>query len=271
VKSFARRLRLLVLLAFVVGLFGSEAGAQPLTIPARPAVVAGNVWLLRNSLTSGFADSSFVYGTSKRAGVPVTGDWDGDGLKTPGVIYDNKWFLRNSNTTGFADIAFTYGVKGDFPIVGDWDGDGIDSPGVTREDITFLPPDGVIIHPNTWHLRNSNTTGVADVDVAFASPGSPVVGDWDGDGDDGIGMVFRNTNRWVLDNDLNGTVDAEFFYGTAKDFPVAGDWDGDGDDTPGVRPWNVWAVRNSNTTGPANLSFGYGSGTHWPLVWGEAI
>ena len=198
------------------------------------------------------------------------GDWDGDGLKTPGVLYDNKWFLRNSNTSGFADIAFTYGVKGDFPIVGDWNGDGIDTPGVVREDITFLPPDGEIIHPNTWHLRNSNSTGVADNDVTFAFPGFPVVGDWDGDGSDGIGMVSKNTNRWELDDNLDGVEDVEFFYGSAGDTPVAGDWDGDGDDTPGVRQWNVWALRNSNTSGVADFSFAYGSGTHWPLVWGQA-
>jgi hypothetical protein len=261
---------------FALGLTLAEIGAtttqaQPVTIPARPAVVVGNVWLLPNSLTSGFADSSFVYGTSTRVGVPVMGDWDGDGLKTSGVVYDNKWFLRNSNTTGFADITFTYGVKGDFPIVGDWDGDGIDTPGVVREHIEFSPPDAISIGPNTWHLRNSNTTGVADVDVTFAFPGFSVVGDWDGDGDDGIGMVIDGTNRWELDYDLNGTEDAEFFYGMADDFPICGNWDGDGDDTPGVRQWNVWALRNSNTSGVADFSFAYGSGTHRPLVWGEAV
>jgi hypothetical protein len=248
----------------------TNAQAQPVMIPARPAVVAGNVWFLRNSLTSGFANTSFTYGTSKRAGIPVMGDWDGDGLKTPGIVYDNQWFLRNSNTSGFADIAFTYGVKGDFPIVGDWDGDGSDTPGVVREHIEFSPPDAIFVDRDTWHLRNSNSTGVADIDVTFAFPGFPLVGDWDGDGDDGIGMVIEGTNRWELDHDLNGTEDAEFFYGIADDFPVSGDWDGDGDDTPGARQWNIWALRNSNTSGVADLSFAYGSGTHWPLVWGQA-
>ena len=172
--------------------------AQPVTVPARPAVVAGNVWFLRNSLTSGFADSSFTYGTSKRVGIPVMGDWDGDGLKTPGIVYDNnKWFLRNSNTTGFADIAFIFGFRGGLPIVGDWNGDGIDTPGVAEVEI---PTETIIDWCDciTWYLRNSNTAGVADETFGWGGPGIPLVGDWDGDGDDTPGVRGFGTNAWGL-------------------------------------------------------------------------
>ena len=52
-------------------------------------------------------------------------------------------------TTGVADVTFNYGNPGDTILVGDWDGDGKDTLGV-RRDITY-------------YLRNSVTTGVADI------------------------------------------------------------------------------------------------------------
>jgi hypothetical protein len=51
--------------------------------------------------------------------------------------------------------------------VGDWDGNGTDTPGIRRG--------------NVFHLRNSNTSGVAQISFSHGSAGSPpVVGDWDG-------------------------------------------------------------------------------------------
>ena len=50
----------------------------------------------------------------------------------------------------------------------------------------FRPTDGHIF------LKNSNSSGFADVDIVFGSPGDkPVAGDWNGDGRDTIG-IFRN-------------------------------------------------------------------------------
>ncbi len=198
-------------LTFISG--GSPAGAEP--IPARPALVRGNVWHVRNTLTAGFADIVFSYG---RVGDHfLMGDWDGDGTKTPGVVRGNTWYLRNSNTSGFADVAFKYGSASDTPVAGDWDGDGADTPGAVREHVT-ISPGQILVGRNTWHLRNSNSAGFADITVAFSCCGTPIVGDWDGDGDDGLGMrhdggpqqVTDPSNRWQLDEDLDGQKDAEF-------------------------------------------------------------
>ena len=205
------------------------------------------------------------------------GDWDGDGTKTPGVVRGNLWYLRNTNTPGVADIVFAYGVATDIPIAGDWDGDGIDSPGVVREHVTFYPPDGVGIGADTWHLRNSNSPGFGEINFMFANPGSPVVGDWDGDGDDGVGMVadggisqvYDPSNKWELDTDLDGTADTEFTYGRVGDFPIAGDWDGDELESVGVVRGNRWFLKNENTGGPGDVSFFYGTATDIPLVWGD--
>jgi hypothetical protein len=66
----------------------------------------------------------------------------------------------------------------------------------------------------------------------------PIVGDWDGDGTDEIGV---HRGAWFL-LDLNGNGswdrkaggDMAYRFGKAGDQPVVGDWDGDGTDEIGV-------------------------------------
>ena len=61
----------------------------------------------------------------------------------------------------------------------------------------------------------------------------PVVGDWDGDGIDQLG-VFRD-GVWYLDTNGNHEIDAQdatFRLGEAGDLPTVGDWNGDGVDDP---------------------------------------
>src|SRR5881394_217663 len=68
-----------------------------------------------------------------------------------------------------------------FVLSGDWDGDGVDTPGL------FVPADRDNPNSlNTWLLRNSNTTGVADITFTLGRGWFPVVGDWDGDGVDTV-------------------------------------------------------------------------------------
>ncbi|MBV8981459.1 MAG: hypothetical protein JO086_11210 [Acidimicrobiia bacterium] len=49
--------------------------------------------------------------------------------------------------------------------------------------------------------------------------------------------------------------------------PVVGDWNGDHAETPGVRRGNTWFLRNSNSSGVADLSFGFGDTSDVPRVW----
>jgi hypothetical protein len=75
-----------------------------------------------------------------------------------------------------------------------------------------------------------------DVQVTFGKNGDvPVVGDFDGDGIDEIG-VFRD-GRWTIDINGNRELDAQDFVfqlGDASDLPVVGDFDGDGTDEPAL-------------------------------------
>jgi len=53
-------------------------------VQSKPAVVRGNVWHLRNTLTSGIGELSISYGDP--GDVPILGDWDGDGTDSRGVF-----------------------------------------------------------------------------------------------------------------------------------------------------------------------------------------
>lgn len=224
---------------------------EPAVPISKPAVIRGNTWYLRQSLTSGGADFSFGFGNA--GDKPLMCDWNGDGVKTPGV-YRNGWFyLRNSESSGTADVAFPYGNIGDTPICGDWNGNGTDTVGVVRG--------------NIWYLRNSNTSGTADVVFAYGNTGDkPIVGDWNADGTTTPGVVRGNT--WYLRNtNSSGAADVAFAYGDSTDVPVVGDWNGDHAETPGVRRGNTWYVRNSNTSGVADVSFSFGDTGDIPRVW----
>jgi hypothetical protein len=250
-------------------------------IPSKPGVVDDAVWHLRSTLSAGPDTLQFRYGRSSDN--PLMGDWNGNGSATAGVTRRAPdgvhllWLLRNTNSGGSAQIAFLYGLAGDpanpssfdFPIVGDWDGNGTDTAGVVRVrpgQLTFL-------------LRNSNTPGSAQISFSYGRFGFPIVGDWDGNGKDTPGVV-RDDGRdpgnkiWLLRNSNSaGLADLSFVYGRGGDVPIRGDWNGDGKDTAGVVRFVTagtpaqWLLRNSNTSGAADLNFRYGRSDRPVVVW----
>ena len=212
----------------------------------------GVKWLVRNSNSGGGADAAFWYGLPGE--ILVTGDWDGNGTKTPGSYNPNTgvWKLRNSNTTGKGEIEFQYGGGEGRPVVGDWDGNGTDTIGI------YYPG------PGNWNLRNSNSAGGAN--ISFQYGGGPwidgVAGDWDGNGTDTIGVYDPQAGNWNLRNsNSSGGADYAFQYGGGvwKD-PITGDWDGNGTDTIGVHDPQAgnWNLRNSNSRAIPDISFQFG-------------
>lgn len=259
----------------------SSAGAQAPRRASGPAIHHAPTWLLRTTPTSGSANFSFSYGVGGDIG--VMGDWNGDGHDTVGVVRQTPgpggstvftWFLRNSNSSGPATVPpFVFGTVrfvavdqlGTIPVAGDWNGDGVDTPGVMLYDPS---PTGTI----RWQLRNSNTAGPANITASYGNGRDvPVVGDWDGNGTDTLG-VFRSNRAWLLRNaNSSGNAQITFDYGSATipELAVPGDWDANGTDTPAVlrnQPssdadggYEIWLLRNSNTSGPANRQITYGA------------
>lgn len=257
-----------------------QTGSAIAHLSSKPAIFDNATWYLRSSLTSGVATSTFRYGQS--GDLPVMGDWNGDGHDTvgvarttpgPGGTQTYTWYLRNSNSGGTASISqFVFGTKrfvaidqlGSIPVVGDWNGDGVDTVGVVQY---ASDPSGQI----QWLLRNSNTAGPPDIVITYSrGRDRPIVGDWNGDGRDTIGVVRGDT--WLLRNsNTSGDAQIAFSYGSANYFelPVVGDWDGNGTYTPALlrnRPptdsqggFEDWLFRNSNTGGAANGEIIYGS------------
>jgi hypothetical protein len=283
--SWVRRACLAVFAATAVSVLPvqqPEPAAAQAAPASKPALFHLGYWYLRNSLTTGPATTVFRYGTDWD--IPVMGDWDGDGDDTVGIarlVEDElgnlyyEWHLRDENSSGSATVPpFIYGdvrlvgatgeELGTLPVVGDWDGDGDDTPGVVHYDWTATGP-------MRWELSNESADVPAAV-VASYSRGRdrPVVGDWDGDGDDGIGVVRGDT--WLLRfGTTGGTADSTFTFGSASypELPVPGDWDGNGTDTPAILRNNppthadggyeLWSYRNSLSGGTASGQFTFGS------------
>jgi beta-glucanase (GH16 family) len=118
----------------------------------------------------------------------------------------------------------------------------------------FRPSNGAL------YLKNSNTTGIADIQINYGLAGdTPVVGDWDGDGDATIG-IYRAGIFYLRNSNTIGVADLTFAFGSPGDQPIAGDWNGDGSDTIGVyrSSTGTFYLRNSNTTGAPDISFSLG-------------
>ncbi len=181
-------------------------------------------------------NASGYFGTT--GDLAITGDWDGDGEDTVGVFRPSQGIFYTSNTlpAGGAGAPVTtggyFGTAGDLPFAGDWDGDGKDTIGV------FRPSQGIFYTSNTVPVGGAAapvTTG-----GYFGTAGDlPIIGDWDGDGKDTIG-VFRPsqgifyTSNTVPVGGAAAPVTTGGYFGTAGDLPVIGDWDGDSKDSIGI-------------------------------------
>jgi hypothetical protein len=176
-------------------------------------------------------------------------------------------YLRNSNNQGIADIRFFFGDPGDIPLAGDMDGDGCDTISVYR-------PSEQRFYVINELGENDGGLGAADYSFVFGNPeDQPVVGDWDGDGVDEVGLHRESTGLFYWRNTLTtGIADGEIYFGDPGDRFVAGDWGVvDGRDTPAVyRPSDRTVYfRHTLTEGIADSQFLWpGAGTSWLPVAG---
>jgi parallel beta-helix repeat protein len=221
------------------------------------------MWHLRHSEND---VTSFFYGNP--GDIPFLGDWDCDGIATPGLFRQSDAFayLRNSNSQGIADIRFFFGNPSDIPLAGDFNGDGCDTLSIYR------PSEARFYIVNALGT-NDGGLGPADYSFLFGNLGDkPVVGDWDGDGIDEIGLHRESTGLFYWRNTLDtGNADGTIFFGDPGDRFVAGDWGiVDGKDTPGLfRPSNTtFYFRHTLTAGNADSQLEFGQ-TGWMPVAGD--
>jgi len=165
--------------------------------------------------------------------VPITGDWDGDGYDGIGgfnpennVFYLYKLDLDTSSSKSYKDVPF--GATGDIPFIGDWDGDGKDELGVFRSPYPAENPGTNAFYCDRKLTGDQHELGEIG-NYGKPKPYTygdlkdyPVIGDWDGDGDDDIGVYRPHNKKFCKDNpvhDVNsdGVINLSDFVGALKD------------------------------------------------------
>ena len=188
--------------------------------------------------------------TTKDVLIPITGRWGAAGFSNGRSVG-----MYNQTTSTFIfpnSYTFQYGTpnSGLIPIAGDWTNKGYDSVGL------YNPATG------QFFLKNSNTTGFADITFTFGNPNMiPIAGDWLGTGYYGVGVYNPANGQFALKySNTTGYADNTFTFGSPNMLPVVGKWETglNGapklNDTIGVyNPANgQYFLRNSNTTGYAD-------------------
>jgi len=207
-------------------------------------------------------------------GLPVTGDFNGDGVTDVGIYLDGQWYidLNGNGRWDDDDLWAQLGSRDDLPVTGDWDGDGKTDIGIFGP-VWPKDPRAIVHEPGLpaptnepagkpknvppppqeatsgWRALQRTREGELRTDLIdhvfhYGEPGDiPVSGDWTGTGIDTIG-VFRN-GMWILDTDGDGRLtdrDTRFDLGRPGDKPVVGDFNGDGIDELGVYRNGRWYI-----------------------------
>lgn len=195
--------------------------------------LAADAWVIGQNeaqiLVNYFNPSVFI-DTHRPQITPLIGDWDNNDIDTDGTFdpHTLNFLLDNGVNQPFSEL-------GDFPIVGDWNRDGTDTIGVYRPRTAQF-----FLDNNNDGRADCGTYLNCDPDNPFFNFGDigdyPLVGDWDGDGTDTIGVYRFETAQFFLDNDNDGDADDSFNYGDSNknDFPIIGDWDNNRIDDVGV-------------------------------------
>ncbi|MCK7492667.1 MAG: hypothetical protein MZW92_14790 [Comamonadaceae bacterium] len=227
----------------------------------RPPVVPGRAAAPRASPTSGSSRAA------THPDQAVKGDWDGDGDDTVGIYRGGVFYLENTNAAGSADLGYLSSARpatSRSPATGTGTVStrsactGPATAGWLLRSLKLGRRAGPLVHlrphrrdpgggrlgwkrhrhrgdlpsasDRQWYLQELlNSAGNAELIFPYGDPAMdiPVVGDWDGDGDDTVGIYRAALGEWFLKNaNEAGCADLNFTYGLVDEKPLAGDWDG---------------------------------------------
>jgi hypothetical protein len=207
---------------------GGGGGAVPRDLPG---VYRSGVWSLDLNGNRGFDGGDAVLQFGSAGDKHLVGDWDGDGWDNIGIFRNvpNGVGLFSLDTNGNlvfdgGDDVFLFGLASDTVLIGDWDGGGRDKVGVFRDNgqgvgLFSLDTNG-----------NRGFDGGDDVFLFGLARDVMVVGDWDGDRRDEVGVYRDNGSGvgvWSLDTNGSRWYDAGdevFLFGLASDWPIVGKW-----------------------------------------------
>ena len=171
-------------------------------------------------------DRSYNFGIT--GDIPVSGDWNHDGISEIGVFRNSTHlFYLDYNGNGVwngaaVDRQYNFGITGDIPVTGDWNTDGRTEIGVFRNSTHLFYLD---------YNGNGIWNGAAvDKSYNFGITGDiPVSGDWNADGRTEIGVFRSSTHLFYLDYSGNGawngaSIDRSYNFGITGDKPVTGKW-----------------------------------------------
>jgi protocatechuate 3,4-dioxygenase beta subunit len=156
----------------------------PKNLPPQPHVATNGARQLQVTAagprTGDLIDHVFFLGGG--TDLPITGDFNGDGIDTIGVFSAGLWRIDINGDGKFNshDRVVQFGEQGDIPVVGDFDGDGVDELGTFRN--------------GKWIIDSNHNGEIDAADKVFTlgeSGDQPVVGDFNGDGIDEPG-IYRS-------------------------------------------------------------------------------
>jgi hypothetical protein len=205
-------------------------------------------------------DREYDFGTT--GDIPITGDWDGNGITEVGVFRPSThtFYLRNAGYPGVPATTINWGISTDLPVAGDWDGNGMTEVGVFRPST------------HTFYLRNAGYPSVPPTVINWGSSTDlPVTGDWDGgNGMTEVGVFRPSTHTFYLRNaGYPGVPTTTINWGISTDLPVTGDWDGgNGMTEVGVfRPsTHTFYLRNAGYPGVPTTTINWGLSTDLPVT-----
>lgn len=203
-----------------------------------------------------------------------------------GVVYEGRFggldrAVVGAHAAGFNSGSFGISVIGNFDVA--------DIPAAALNSLTQtvawkMRLHGMNMNPNRTFTKNGRTvhniSGHRDVGSTAcpgrflyqrlptlrvqaataglpSSGGTPVVGDWNGDGRDTPG-IFANGTFYLRNSNSAGYPDIVVPFGRSGDRPIVGDWNRDGRTGIGVVRDGTWLLRDTATPGPPNHQFVFG-------------